>query len=380
MSHDRDITIVPVQGKKDLDAFLRLPWRIQQSDPNWVPPLLAHQRKLLDPARGPFFEIGEASYFLALQDGRPVGRLSAHVNHRHDEMYHDDTGFFGFFECMDDARVAAALFESAADWLRKRGKRRMRGPMSFGIYDEIGLLIDGFDSMPAMLQVHNPRYYAGLLEAWGFQKALDWYALKITRETAIGMADMQHKLDDIMEKQSLRLVPATPADIVRRKREVFDLFNEAWNANWGHVPFTWKQFETIISELKPVLRTDLMRLILTPQDEIAAFIITIPDLNAAIQKMNGRLTPLGLLRLYYEARLKPLGKLRTVLLGVRRDYQRKRLHHALILSSYLDFDKRSTINFCDLSLIPENLSLYLRALAKYGATRYKTWRIYDRDI
>lgn len=379
MPQEHALSVVPVTTAAELDTFIRLPWKFQAQDPAWVPPSRSYHAKVLDKNKGPFFEYGEAQYFLALRQGEPVGRITAHISRLHDERYQDATGFFGFFECENDSDTAAALFEEAASWLRQRGRTRLRGPLSFGIYDEVGLLIEGFDSLPAIMQTHNPPYYVDLVESWGFSKASDWYALRITRDQEI-VQGMRQKLDDIMTNSGLRLVKPKAKDIVERRDEVLALFNESWDANWGHVPFTKKQFDGIIKDLKPILRTDLMSLMLDKDDRIAAFVITVPDLNPTLKTFNGRLTIFDQLRLLYEARLRPLSKLRTLLLGVKREYQRKRLHHALILASYLDFYSQETIKVCDCSLIPEQLTLYMRALAKYGATHYKTWRIYDRDI
>lgn len=379
MSRSSALTVAPVVSAADLDTFIRLPWRFQAQDPCWVPPTLSFHHKVLDKNKGPFFEYGEAQYYVAWRDKEPVGRITAHINRLHDERYQDATGFFGFFECENDPATAAALFEEAASWLRQRGRKRIRGPLSFGIYDEVGLLVEGFDSLPAIMHTHNPPYYVDLVESWGFEKASDWFALRITRDQEI-VSGMQEKLDGIMANSGLHIVRPKANDIVQRREEVLELFNESWDANWGHVPFTRQQFKGIIKDLKPILRPDLMTLMLDKDDRIAAFVVTVPDLNPTLQKLNGRLNIFDQLRLLYEARMRPLHKLRTLLLGVKREYQRKRLHHALILRSYLDFYKHPSIECCDCSLIPEQLTLYMRALAKYGATHYKTWRIYDRDI
>ncbi len=372
------LDIVTVESKEQLETFIKVPWKFQADDPYWVPPTISFHRKTLDRAQGPFFEIGEAEYYMAMRDGEPVGRITAHINRLHDERYQDNMGFFGFFECENNQDTANALFETAASWVRNKGRKNIRGPLSFGIYDEVGLLIEGFDSLPAIMHTHNPRYYVDLVEGYGFKKALDWYALKITRDQDVSA--MPKKLDEIMTSTGLRLIRPKASDIVERSDEVLELFNESWENNWGHVPFTRKHFRDIIKELKPILRPDLMRLIVDANDNIAAFIITVPDLNPILKKFDGRLNILDQLRLLANARLFPLQKLRTLLLGVRREYQRKRLHHALILCSYLDFYKHESIEVCDCSLIPEQLGLYIRALGKYGATRYKTWRIYDREL
>lgn len=373
-----DVLVIPVDGERDMADFLHLPWQIQADDPYWVPPVLSEQKRVLDQRKGPFFEFGKARYFLAFRDGRPAGRISAHVNRRYEELHDKETGFFGFFECVDDRRVAGALFDAAAEWLEGCGKKRIQGPLSFTIYDEVGLLVDGFDSLPAFLQSHNPPYYEDLIVSWGFRKAIDWYALRV-RNQNVDFTGMQRRLDGIMKGQGLVLTCPKTSYLIRRAEEVLEIFNESWEGNWGHIPLTQRQFKDVFKELRPLLRPELIDLIMDG-DRIAAFIMTIPDLNPAIRKLNGRLNLWDKLHLLYEAKFKPVRKMRTLLLGVRKAYQRRSLHHALILSSYLRIARLPKAEVCDCSLIPEQLTFYLKTLAKYGAERYKTFRIYEREI
>ncbi|HIJ75906.1 MAG TPA: hypothetical protein HPP81_04240 [Deltaproteobacteria bacterium] len=379
MSSVQDVIIVPVDSERDKADFLNLPWRIQRNDPCWVPPILSEQKKILDPLKGPFFEFGEARYFLAFHQGQPAGRLSAHTSRRYEARHDRETGFFGFFESVDDRRVAASLFDAAAAWLREKGKTRIQGPLSFTIYDEVGLLVEGFDSLPAFLQSHNPPYYQDLITSWGFRKAIDWYALRITKDRNADFAAMKRRLDQIMTGQGLVLTSPKPRDLVGRAEEVLEIFNESWDDNWGHIPLTKRQFQDVFKELRPLLRPELIDLIMDG-DRIAAFLITIPDLNPSIQKLNGHLSVWSKLRLFYEARFKPARKLRALLLGVRKPYQRRQLHHALILSYIVRVTRLPSIELCDCSLIPEQLTFYLRTLKKYGAERYKTFRIFEREI
>jgi hypothetical protein len=378
MSSVQDVIVGPVDSERDKADFLNLPWRIQRSDPCWVPPILSEQKKILDPQKGAFFEFGEAKYFLAFHQGQPAGRLSAHVSRRYEARHDSETGFFGFFESVDDRRVAAALFDAAAAWLREKGKKRIQGPLSFTIYDEVGLLVEGFDTLPAFLQSHNPPYYQDLITSWGFRKAIDWYALRITNRNA-DFSGMKRRLDEIMTGQGLVLTSPKPRELVGRAEEVLEIFNESWDDNWGHIPLTKRQFQDVFKELRPLLRPELIDLI-KDGDRIAAFIITIPDLNPSIQKLNGHLPIWSKLRLFYEAKFKPARKVRTLLLGVSKSYQRRQLHHALILSSYIRIARLPAVELCDCSLIPEQLTFYLRTLQKYGAERYKTFRIFEREI
>jgi hypothetical protein len=372
------ITVIPVQGEEELWEFLRLPWRIYQHDPYWVPPLLCHQRAFLDPSQGPFFENGEAQYFLALQRGQPAGRISAHINHLYDELYDKITGFFGFFECLPEPRVAAALFAAAADWLRQRGRTRLLGPLSFSIYDEVGLLVEGFDSMPAMFQSHNPPYYPQLLGDLGFRKTFDFYALGITRQET-DVAALEAKIAEILQGQNLRLAPYDPSELEHRREEVYELFNEAWSANWCHIPLTRKQFNLFYDEVKILLRPNLVSSLLDG-DDLVAFSIVLPDLNPLVKTFNGELSFFKKLRLLYAAKYQPVKKARALVLGVRQRYQRRKLHHALILKSYVDVIRETPCEFCDLSLIPENLRHYMKAFKIFGAERYKIFRIFEKEF
>lgn len=372
-----DLRVIPVGGEGELWEFLRLPWRIYQHDPYWVPPLLEHQRAFLDPKQGPFFENGEAQYFLAFYRGRPAGRISAHINRLYDERYDRITGFFGFFECVPSPRVAAALFEAAADWLRQRGRTRLLGPLSFSIYDEVGLLVEGFDSIPAMFQSHNPPYYPQFLNELGFRKTFDFYALCLTKR--FPLEPLEAKIAEILQGQNLRLTPLDPRDLERRREEVYSLFNEAWSSNWCHIPLTMKQFNAFYEELKPLLRTNLVKLLLDG-DDLVAFSIVLPDLNPLVQTFNGELSFWKKLRLLYAAKYQPIKKARALVLGVRQRYQGRKLHQALILKSYVDGVRETPLEFVDLSLIPENLRHYIRAFRFVGAEKYKTFRIFEKEI
>jgi hypothetical protein len=378
MASTGKIAVVPVRDDAALGEFLRLPWRIYQEDPCWVPPILAEQRKFLDPKHGPFFEIGEARYFLAFQNGEVVGRLSAHINRLHDAHHGPETGFFGFFECIQDQEVAAALFEAAAAWLRERGKTKLVGPLNFCIYDEMGLLVEGFDSMPVIFQTHNPPYYQDLLTSLGFVKAMDWHAYKIT-ERNVDLAAMERRYEEIMRGQDVEIAPYNPKELDRRADEVFQLFNTAWEPNWGHVPLTRRQFDEMLEMVKPCLRPGIA-FILLDHDRVAGFGIALPDLNPLFKKLNGRLTFWGKLRLLYWAKYRPLRKIRAMVIGISQPYQRRRLHLALLLRAYVYLVKHTPCEMADLSLIPANLKHWIKVILALGGQRYKVFRVFEKPL
>ena len=370
--------VSPVQDEVGLQEFLRFPWRIYRQDPYWVPPLLPEQRKFLDHRQGPFFEIGEAQYFLAFRHGEPVGRISAHINRRYDEFHGADTGFWGFFEAVPDQQVADELFEAAAAWMRHRGRRRLVGPLNFSIYDEMGLLVEGFDSIPAMFQTHNPPYYEDLVTSWGFRKAMDWLALKLTNRN-LDLPAMEKRLAKILANAKVTLVPYNPPELARRAEEVFHLFNEAWRVNWGHVPLSRRQFDYMLQEVQPLLRPELVHLLLD-RNKLVGFCIVLPDLNPLVKKLNGRLNLWDKLRLLYAVKFAPIHKVRGLVIGIAQPYQVKKLHYALIARIYINLVKLTPCDFADFSLIPENLKHWIKLIQTLGGRRYKTFRVFEREL
>jgi len=379
MAINGGIMVSPVKDAAGLEDFLRFPWRLYQHDPYWVPPLLPEQRRFLDQRTGPFFEIGEAQFFLAFRDGEPVGRISAHRNRLHDEHHGPGTGFWGFFEAIQEPQAAQALFEAAAAWLRERGCHRLVGPLNFSIYDEMGLLVEGFDSIPAMFQTHNPPYYLDLVTSWGFRTAMDWVALKIPNLQDVDVQAMERRLEEILSAQKVTLTTYNPRELARRAEEVFHLFNEAWSVNWGHVPLTRRQFDHLFHEVKPLLRGGLVQMVLDGE-RLVGFGIVLPDLNPLVQQLNGRLSPWDKLRLLYHARFGPVHKLRAMVLGIAQPYQLKRLHHAIILKTWIYVVQKTSCDFIDFSLIPGNLRHWIKVVQSFGGQIYKTFRLFEREI
>ena len=374
------LLIEPVVSEADLETFIRLPWDLYRDDPQWVPPLVSMQRDFLDKNKGPFFEFGQAEYFLARRNGRVVGRISAHVSGMY-EQYHDkETGFFGFFESENDPETAHALFEAAAEWVRRQGKIRIHGPLSFGIYDEVGLLVDGFDSPPSMMQTHNPPYYEDLFLSWGLTKTYDWYAYRISRKPGMDAEKLAKMRDAILTRQKCTIQPIERREFAKRGPQIKELFNDIWSKNWGHIPLTDRQFRDIFVTLQPLVRPDLESMILDG-DDIVAFAVVSPDMNRSVKRFNGKFGWWQKLQLLWDCRVKPLTHCRAIIMGVAKSHQWKRLHHAIILNIVVNFlQNHPTMEYCDCSLIPESLEQWNKTLMDYGGERYKIFRLYDRAI
>ncbi|GFK95734.1 hypothetical protein NNJEOMEG_03602 [Fundidesulfovibrio magnetotacticus] len=371
--------IVPVSTPQDMEDFLQLPFAIYEGDPHWVPPVLSHLRDFLDPKKGPFFEVGQAQYFLAKDGSRTLGRLSAHLNFAYEKHHDPHTGFFGFFECIDDKPTAHALFETAAQWVRERGKTRLHGPLSFGIYDEVGLLVEGYHQRPVMFHSYNHPYYEQLVESWGFTKTFDWYGY-IIDHLVQPVEQLIERRDALLKAAGLIITQGKPSEFIARAPEVLEMFNTLWSKNWGHVPLTERQFNDAFMQLKPILRPELVSFI-EENGEMLAFCIVAPDINHTLHKTRGKLGLWGMLRLLWDCRVAPLVSSRAIIMGVKKSHQWRKLHHALILNVMITLSRWLKYNnHCDCSLIPESLVKWNKTLQMFGGRRWRTFRLYDRAV
>src|SRR3954463_4730554 len=374
------IEVTKLVSRADRDAFIRFPWRIYANDPAWVPPLLIERKEFLDREKHPFFEQGKAEFFLARRDGEIVGRIAASDDPKYNEIHDSNVGCFGMFESIDDQQVADALFKTGAKWLRDRGRDEIMGPIDYSTNYLCSLLIEGFQHPPTLLTPHNPPYYRGLIEGWGFEKVMDFYAWWFA-EPANATARLR-KLAGALRKRAekVTLRPGRLKDLASEARSIRAIYNEAWEKNWGYVPFSEKEFSQMTKELKPLLQPELIWLA-EIGDEPVGFILCVPDINVAFKKIDGRLTtwglPIGLAKLlYYKSRIKTV---RLVALGVLPKYRRHGIAEMLVLNVIEEaMVKRGFIG--EASLILENNVMMNRFLEAIGAEKYKTYRIYRRNL
>jgi hypothetical protein len=373
------VEVKRVERNGMMKDFIMLPWtaRIYENDPAWIPPIIRDQKRLFDKSKGYFFEIGEAAFFVAYRGSRPVGRITAHVNHLYEEKYDNDTGFFGFFEAVNDPEVARALFDTASSWLIHNGKKIMNGPQSFSIYDSVGFEVAGAGNIPSVGLFHFAPYYKDLAEACGLTKCIDWYSFLVKRvnysQHALYLDDVRKSLlkdTDIVFKKLDR------KDLKRRVGEVQHIFNEAWEGNWGHLPLTDRQMEMIFSELKMFIIPEFA-LFAEKDGKTVGFIVTIPDINPALRIMNGRLYPWRILRFMREA--KKTRRVRTVIMGVLPEYRGQHIDDIFYLKA-IEQGILLDIWESDCSLIAETNTKMIHALEPLTPEHYKTYRIYEKPI
>ncbi len=372
------IEVSPVSCRKDRNAFIKFPWQIYKNDPAWVPPLILERKAFLNRKRHPFYQHGDAALFLARQNGKIVGRIMASDDPNYNSLHQSNVGCFGLFECIDNRDVAAALFGAASNWLRARGRSEIMGPIDYSTNYVCGLLIDGFEHPPTLLTSHNPRYYPPLIESCGFSKAKDWYAWWFS-EFPEAAERLRKVATARAGRHGVTIRPVNLRKIENESRRLRTIYNQAWEKNWGFVPFTQAEFEHLAREMKPLI-VPQGTLLAEIGDDPIGFVIGVPDINVALRHINGRLTrfgfPIGLVKLlYYKTKIRT-GRL--VALGVIEKYRRAGIAETLVLRLMDEAFKRGFTG--ELSMTLEDNFMINRFIEALGAARYKTYRIYSRRL
>jgi hypothetical protein len=370
-----ELRIEEVKSQRDLMAFIRYPWEIYKGDRYWVPPLIKDQLHKLSP-KHPFRSHSEMIFFLAMKEGKPVGRMAGIIDRNYIEFHREKTGFFGFFESVSDPKVAKALFEKVGSWLKGKGIEKMIGPMNPNTNDECGLLIDGFDSSPCLMMPYNPPYYPSLVENAGLNKAMDLYAYLLKSSSF---------LDDRLSRITGRSIKKNPHLWVRpinlrhfddELKIVKEITNQAWSPNWGFVPRTEEEFEDIAKSLKPLVVPDLVLFVYLGEEPIG-FSVTLPDYYQVLKHLNGKLGLLGILKFLYYSR--KIESVRVMLLGVKQAFQKKGAEGILYLETFKRAIKKGYFQ-AECSWILESNPLIQHGIEAMGGKRYKTYRIYEAPL
>lgn len=369
------LEIKSVKTKSELKSFLYLQKDIYKNSPYYVPPIYSDRLKFLDPNKGFFFEFGTVEYFLAYKDSQLVGRIAALVDSRY-EKYHDDyTGFFGFYECIDDQSVADALLHKAAEWLKEKGKTRILGPMSFTLYDESAFLLKGFDSYPVIMLPYNHEYYNNQVVNAGFKKSADWYAFMVSIDVKIKPVMFKIR-DRVMRQPNIEIKPLDMKYFDKAVEDVRVIFRDAWMENWGHVPFSKKQLAHLAKDLKQVIIPEITYLAYS-NGQCIGFMLNIWDANPALAKANGKLFPVGIFKILSE--MKKVRRVRTIAMGILKEYRHRGIDIAFYINGY-EKAKTMAIDETECSVIVESNHRMIGALEDLDARKYKTYRFYEKEI
>ncbi len=370
------IEIFSVSSKSDLKKFLKFPWLIYKDNPHWVPPLLYDIKKVLNKKKNPFFNHADIELFLAVKEGSVVGRIAAVKNDLHNKEHNDKVGFFGFFECINDQEVADKLFDTAAQWISEKGLNAMRGPANPSVNDVYGLLIDGFDDQPRILMPYNPKYYMDLMDNYGFQKAKDLYAWKISKEKMETNDKIKRVADIALKRSNATIRPLNMKDFNNELEKVKFVYNKAWEPNWGFVPLTDEEIDALAADLKPLVDPNLV-LFLEIENKTVGFALTMPDYNFIFKEMNGRLLPFNFIKLFTKRKTIPWA--RIIILGVIPEFQKRGLDAALYYEIMVRAEKRNIVRG-EASWILEDNDMMNRGAETMRGDLYKKYRIYEKEL
>lgn len=365
--------VIEVLSRKDLNDFIKFPFSLYSKDSFYAPPLIREMQKHFSD-ENPFFLHAKVKYFVARKNGKINGRIVSVINQSHIEFHKEKAGFFGFFESADEYETAAALLDTVADVLRKEGMTVMRGPMSFSTNEECGFLIEGFQSPPLLMTPYNPPYYNDMMEVYGLRKAKDLYAyiLDIPEE----LPGKIHRVADIVSRSGIAVRPIDKKNFLRDMQIFRDVYNSAWGNNWGFIPLTDKELVYLGKNLKPIVVPELT-LIAEREGEPVGFMGMLPDFNFVLKHLNGKLSPLSIVKaLYYSKKIKDL---RLLLLGIKAEYRNKGVD-ALLFREGFKGVKKGGYRRVEFSWILEDNIPVQRLVEMVGGRLYKKYRIYEKAL
>ena len=375
------LQIRPVRTRRELRRFVKVPFALRRDDPQWVPPLIFERMEFLNRRKNPWFEHAEAEFFLAERDGEQVGRITAHYDRRWDEFHGGADGMFGFVEFADDPEVAAALLDTASEWVAGKGRSRILGPMDFTTNDEVGLLIEGFERPPMILQPWHPPYYREMIEGRGYSKAMDllmWSLAMGQLKKGTQFHDFIHEAaEKSRSEHGITLRNMRKSDMENEIRRFMEVYNEAWGDNWGFVPITDAEVRFQAKNLKQVLDEDWAMIAESPEGEVVGAALTLPDINQVLAKLNGRLLPLGWARFLLGKR--KIDRVRVFALGVKKAYQHTGVAAALYVK-HIETTRPDGVMSAETGWILEVNEAMNRAMEGMGGEVVKRYRIYEKAL
>ncbi|MCK4532721.1 hypothetical protein KAU39_02955 [bacterium] len=369
------INIKVVESKKDLKKFLKFPWKIYRDNSYWVPPLMKEVKNLLDPEKHPFWIHAKRELFLAERNGEVVGRIAAIFDQNHNNFHQEKTGFFGFFECIEEYSVTEVLLNTAKRWCQMEGMKILRGPVNPSMNEECAFLLEGFDKSPTIMMSYTQPYYLEFMERYGFRKAKDLYAL--LKKIEDGIPKRIEKLVERIKKKTR--VKVRPFDMKNYKRDIQfikDIYNSAWEKNWGFVPMTEGEMDLTAENIKQIAIPELV-LFAEIEGKPVGVSVTVPDFNQVLNKLNGKLGLIGIVKfLYYKRKIDGV---RSILGGVKKEYRNSGIIAVLSYETEKNIIKLG-YKWCELGWNLEDNDLINQFDMAIGGKICKKYRIYEMEI
>lgn len=374
------ITVIEAPTGKPFRDFLDVPYLVQGHNPVWVPPLRVQAKELFNERKHPFFEHASMRRFVAYRDGRPIGRIAAISDAAHNRTHNERTTHFGHLELMDDDEVAAALFDAVEEAARQWGHDTVRGPFNPSINEDIGILINAYDQRPAIMMPYNPPYYPERIEQRGYRKAMDVLCFRVQKDKM--SPKLARSAEALRKRSKLTFRHFDKRNFWRDAYKIWDVYQVAWERNWGAVPMTEVEFKHLATNLKQVYDPNLIYFVEDPakDNKLVGFSLALPDINEAVVRIrNGRLFPFGLPKLMWHTRKGALKKVRILLMGVLEEYRGRGVDAVMYYDHFTDGPKFG-YEEGEVGWVLETNAPMIRAAEMMGAERTKTYRIYEKVL
>lgn len=370
---------INLSNKKERSRFIDLQWNIYKESPNWVPQLKIALHDLLTPDSHPFYKTARVKAFIAIdKNGTDIGRILAIINDKKNELNQTKLGAFGFFETPNSQDVAHKLFSYAEDWLKQNGMTSIEGPLNPSTNYDCGLLINNFEDTPQIMMPYNPPYYEKLIANYGFAKSMDLLAYRINAD--FKMPDVIMRIAERLEKKSnITFRTLNLKNWNHELASMFEIYNSAWEENWGFVPMTKEEFLHTAKELKSIINPNLVHFV-EVNGKTAGFILTLPDLNQVFKQIpNGKLLPTGIFKILFQ-KYKYINRSRIITLGIKKEFRKIGLETLLYKHNHQELQKTGHFKEFEMSWILETNLEMNKPLVTMGATAYKTYRIFEKKI
>ncbi len=372
------LKIVEVLPNDGIQKFIDFPHDLYQNDPYYVPEVFLTQRDMMNPKKYPFHQYGSARYFLAEKDGNIVGRIAAIDNTNYNQHFKKQVGFFGFLDFIEDQEVVNLLLNKAEEIALSRGYQALMGPTNFTTNETAGTLVDGFNDSPKIMMTYNKPYYGALMESWGLSKEMDLYAYALytnkVSEKSLRIADA---IEQRLASRGISIRSMNIKDINNEAKKVKEIYNSAWDDNWGFVPFTDAEFDYIKNDLKMLLDPKFA-FIAEKEGKAIGFSLTIPNINEIlIKNKRGRLLPWGIFRLFFGKN--KTKTVRVLALGVVEPYRKAGIEAIFFAKTIQEAQKRGII-MGEASWILENNEPMRKAAEHLNGEKYKTYRLYSKNF
>lgn len=373
-----------VSNKEQIIRFLALPDKIYKEDSSWRPQLKFERKAQINPISNPSApSFDNRVLFIATKNGEDAGRIAAFINEGHNKHSKKNDGFFGFFDCLADNLLGQLLLESAENWLKGRGVERIIGPANWSVNEECGLLISGFDTPPVVMMLHGKEEYKGIVEGFGYTKAIDMFAYQADLSAGYPRPKITQMMVKSADRNSDIKVRSMRLGKFRDELNiVMDIFNDAWSENWGFVPFDDTKIEHMANEIKPIMFKEGLW-IGEYQGRPIAYIWMIPDVNEATRGLNGSILPFGWVKLLWRLKIKGVKQARIPLMGLRKEFHNTRIGLSLVAKlceTVFEAGRKKGFSHCELSWILENNSGMISICEQASAVPYKKYRMYQKKI